>query len=177
MHAAKFGEDEHQQQREDLFRQIACATQELQEITPVFHGLNSLLISPFRISHVTVDFSGTELDNSAGPTAYSDPFAEPANCTCQQCRVYRLREHRDQPRSHVCNSDTRVNSTNRHVQSSRSEGGRCADCRNAFAICAGVLDGASRLDGRCLQQRHSDRNIFTCSSSPTSSCLLRLAQL
>ena len=77
VHAAKFGDDEHQQQREELFRQIQDAAQELQEIMPVLNGINNLRVSPFCIGQVTLDFRGTELVDAAGPAAFVDPFAEP----------------------------------------------------------------------------------------------------
>jgi hypothetical protein len=76
-HAQKFGDDEHQLQRDELFRQIQCATQQLQDITPNLHGINSLHVSPVVSDHVTLDFRGTELVNTAGPEAFIDPFAEP----------------------------------------------------------------------------------------------------
>jgi hypothetical protein len=79
VHAQKFGDDEHQLQRDELFRQIQCATQQLQDITPNLHGINSLHVSPVVSNCVTLDFRGSDLVNPAGPEVYVDPFAEPEN--------------------------------------------------------------------------------------------------
>ncbi len=66
-------------QRDELFRQIQCATQQLQDITPNLHGINSLHVSPVVSNYVTLDFRGSELVNPAGPEVYVDPFVEPDN--------------------------------------------------------------------------------------------------
>jgi hypothetical protein len=79
VYAQKFGDDEHQLQRDELFRRIQCATQQLQDLTPNLHGINSLHVSPVLSNHVSLDFRGTELVNPAGPEVFVDPFAEPDN--------------------------------------------------------------------------------------------------
>jgi len=58
IHAQKFGDDEHQLQRDELFQQIQCATQQLQDITPNLHGINSLHVTQVVSNHVTLDFRG-----------------------------------------------------------------------------------------------------------------------
>ena len=51
IHAQKFGDDEHQLQRDELFQQIQCATQQLQDITPNLHGINSLHVTQVVSNH------------------------------------------------------------------------------------------------------------------------------
>ena len=60
-----------------FFRQIQCAAQQLQDITPNLHGISSLHVSPVVSDQVTLDFRGAELVNTAGPEQFIDPFAEP----------------------------------------------------------------------------------------------------
>jgi hypothetical protein len=80
-HVARLDGDEHQEQRDALMQQIETATQELAEISPTLHSIANLRIginsSVQPATHVALEFTGTELTDTAGPAPFVEPFTEP----------------------------------------------------------------------------------------------------
>jgi hypothetical protein len=80
-HVARLDGDEHQEQRDFLIQQIENATQELAEISPTLHSIANLRIGTNSnvqpATRITLEFTGTELTDTAGPAPFVAPFTEP----------------------------------------------------------------------------------------------------
>ncbi|NBO66576.1 MAG: hypothetical protein EBU88_17315, partial [Acidobacteria bacterium] len=80
-HVAMFDGDEHREQRDLLLQQIEVATQELAEISPTLHSIANLRIginsSVQPATQVTLELTGNDLVDTAGPAPFVDPFTEP----------------------------------------------------------------------------------------------------